>query len=116
MSFPVETISVTIANGESLSSAAYIGHGKLVAVVMPDAWTAAGLTFRGSPDGETFRDIYDASGAETAYAVAAAHHVSVDKYEGAPWMKLRSGTGGSPVNQGAARTLVLIVQKFTGLA
>lgn len=105
---------MTIAESESLSGKAYIGHGKLVAILMPAAWDAATLTFQGSPDGETFRDIHDGTGSETEFQADVDRHISVDDYAGAPWIKVRSGTSGAAVAQSAAREIVLLVQKFTG--
>jgi hypothetical protein len=116
VSAPVTNNSVTIANNASLSGAFYVGHGRLVSIIMPATWTAAVLTFQGSDDGVTFYDIYDSNGTEVSATVAAAHMVTIDEFMGAPWMKLRSGTGASAVAQGGARTLIPIVQKLPGMS
>ncbi len=108
----ISIIPVTIANAGSLSNKAYIGHGKLVAIIMPDEWDAATLTFQGSADGETFNDIHDGTGAETEFQADASRHITVDDYAGAPWMKVRSGTSGSPAAQTPARIIQLVIQKF----
>ena len=50
----LETISVTIANGTSLSAAVNLGSGKLRGIALPAAWTAAVLSFQVSLDGTTF--------------------------------------------------------------
>lgn len=111
-SFPSKASDVVILSGASVSAAFYVGHGQLTGIQMPTAWTAASLTFQGSMDGVTFQDIYDPSGTEVTSTVSASQLVTVDKFTGAIWMKIRSGTSGTPVNQGADRTLTVLVQKF----
>jgi hypothetical protein len=91
-------LTVTIANGASLSGAAEIGQGTLVGIQLPTL-TNASLSFQGSHDGVTYVEVVDASAAAVAYGVA-----------GVPFLKVRSGTSGSPVAQGAARTISLIVK------
>lgn len=110
--FPVASNLVTIADGQSLSGKTYVGHGALVSVVIPTGWDAASITFRGSADGENFYDIYDYLGVEVEIQAAASRMVAVDNFAGAPWIKVRSGTAGSPVNQTGDIVLTLVVQKF----
>ena len=103
--------TATIASGASLSGAVAlpIGH-VLAAIVMPATWTAAGITLQGSADNVTFQNVYVAAGTEHALTVAAATTVALDPvlYQAFPFLKIRSGTAGSPVNQTAARTITLI--------
>jgi hypothetical protein len=103
-------VTAVIANGQSLSGAAFIGVGRLVGIDWP-AFTSAALTFQVSIDGVTYRDALDSASAEIAVTASTG-----DKYiqapaslVGAPYLKVRSGTSGSPVAQGAARTLSFIV-------
>lgn len=100
-----------IANGGSLSAGIHLHAHRLFAIQMPAAWTAASLTFQGSYDGTTYADLYDDSGNEVTMTVTAGHFVVFDpsKFLGLQRLKVRSGTGGSPVNQGADRTLELIL-------
>jgi hypothetical protein len=107
----LERLTATIANGESLSGAVDLGGRKLVAIDMPAAWTAASLTFQASPDGVTYDDLYD-GGTERALTVAASRYLAqnIGDWVGVRWLKIRSGTSGTPVNQGGARTLTLVVQ------
>jgi hypothetical protein len=104
-------LTVTIANGQSLSDAAHIGAGTLVGIQLP-AFTSAKLTFQGSADGVTYVDVVDASAAEVEYAAStgAIYIKAPADLVGVPYLKVRSGTSGSPVNQGAARTISLIVK------
>lgn len=107
----VETTTVTIANGASLSGAVDLGGRKLVAIIMPDAWTAAGLTFQGSVDGTNFFNVYDGA-TERALTVSASYYsaFNIADWVGFRWIKVRSGTAGSAVNQAAERVLTLVVQ------
>jgi hypothetical protein len=107
----VETTTVVIAISASLSGAVDLGGRKLVGIIMPDAWTAADLTFQGSVDGTNFFNVYDGS-TERKIAVAANYYsaLSIGDWVGFRWIKIGSGTSALPVNQAAARTLTLVVQ------
>lgn len=113
---PVEAlaypIDATILSGESLSAAVNLAGHVLCGVYMPAAWTAAGLSFQASIDGETFVDIYSA-GAELTAAAGASQYVALDSmlFLGVRSIKVRSGTAGVPVNQGADRALILVAGK-----
>lgn len=102
MAWPFNSQTVTIANGQSLSGAISLGGGLLAAVAMPSGWTAAALSFQASDDGDTYRDVHNDDGAEYTVITAASRHVAIDpsKFSGAQWIKVRSGTAGTPVNQG----------------
>jgi hypothetical protein len=107
----VETTTVVIANNASLSDAVDLGGRKLVAIVMPDTWTTASLTFQGSVDGTNFFNVYDGA-IERALTVAANYYsaLAIGDWVGFRWIRIRSGTAGTAVNQGGARTLTLVVQ------
>lgn len=111
------TTTVTIANGASLSDAAELGGMNLVGILMPASWTAAGLTFQASPDGSTYGNVFDVTGTEVAVAssgAVAAQYVVIPAggLDGCAFVKVRSGTSGSAVNQGAARTVTLIARRY----
>lgn len=110
---------ITIANGASLSDAVACNSRSLVGIIMPAAWTAAGLTFQaggftapGLSVG-SFANIHNSAG-ELAYTVDASLYIAVDTLDflGAQQVKVRSGTAGTPVNQGAARELYLVFRAF----
>lgn len=105
------TVDASIANGASLSTAIDLEGSSVIAIQMPAAWDAANLTFQGSHDGTTYADLYDSSG-EFAVTAAASRFIVVDpiKLLSARFLKVRSGTTGVPVNQTAARTIVLVVK------
>lgn len=104
-------LTVTIANGASLSDAAAIGAGTLIGIQLPTL-TSAALTFQGSFDGTTFAEVVDASNSAVSFtATTGAIYIKAPAdLVGVPYLKVRSGTSGSPVNQGAARTIRLIVK------
>lgn len=107
----VETLTCTIENGGSLSGAVDLGGRKLVAIVMPDTWTAAALTFQASPDGTNFFNVYDGA-TERSLTVAASYYsaFNIADWVGTRWLKIRSGTAASAVNQAGDRTLTLVIQ------
>lgn len=108
----LEVVYVTIANGASLSNAASTDSRSLVGVIMPAAWTAASLTFQAGgwpPSGAAFGNVQNAT-VEVVYVADASQYIAIDPlyFLGAPQVKVRSGTGASPVNQGAERVLGLV--------
>lgn len=105
------TIDTSASGGPS--DAIVLDEGMIpVGVMMPAAWTAGGLSFQGSHDGGTFYDLYDDQGNEVTVSVAAQQFVAFDAEDvnlRAPvQLKIRSGTSGTPVQQGSERTLYLV--------
>lgn len=104
-----ETEAVSILNGQSLS-AGYDMRGRiLVGIFIPGAWTAAGLSFQVSPDNTNWSDLWDEAAEVTALA-AASRYVGINpqKFLGVNFIKIRSGTSGVPVAQGAQRDFTLM--------
>lgn len=107
--------TVTILNGQSVSAAVFLEHGRLTAVKMPSGWDTADLSFLQSPDNiQAYGDIIDA--ADVEYRVIAP---GVNDYvpltpdmtaalQG--WIKVRSGTNVAPVAQTADRIIQLILE------
>lgn len=106
------SVSFTIAEGGSLSTGVDLKGATIVGIVMPAAWTTGNLTMQASADGEDYNDVYDRYGTETNIPVAANRHVNLSPAEltSMRYVKLRSGTSGTPVNQAAARTIILVVR------
>jgi hypothetical protein len=102
----------TITSGQSLSAAVNLGGRILCGIYMPASWTAAGLTFQGSPDGTTYYNVQSDT-AEITVTAAASVFLGLDpvRFFGINFLKVRSGTGGTPVNQGADRALTLMLGK-----
>lgn len=111
-------LAATIANGATTSNVVDLGRHAIVAIVMPDAWTTAALTFLSAAhSGDTFLPVYDDAGTEVAIpsTVALAGRVIVNKavleqLAALRYLRLRSGTAGSPVTQLGDRTLYLLVK------
>ena len=84
----------------------------LCGIQMPAAWTTADITFQASYDGTTYYDLYDQDGNEITISAAASRFIILnpDNFWGFHWLKVRSGTMGTPVNQAAARTVVLLTR------
>lgn len=103
-------LPVTIANGASLSGSVYVNERTVVGLEMPAAWTAASITFQASQDDTTYNDVYDNDGTELTVTAAASRYIilSPAKFVGAKYLKVRSGTSGSAVNQGAARVINVV--------
>jgi len=84
---------------------------ELAAIITPAAWTSADLTFQASHDNTNFYNCYISS-ADTEVTIQADTSrfitVPAGTLSGASFVKVRSGTAASAVNQGAARNVVLI--------
>lgn len=108
-----QTIDVTIAATESLSTQADLEGFSVVAIEMPAAWTAAAITVQAASlrDG-TFKDVVDDGGTEVSITAAASQVIAVSAAKDAlaplRFIKLRSGTGALPVAQAAERVIRLI--------
>lgn len=113
MATPVRALSesdaLTILSGQSLSDALDLKGRILTGVFLPAAWTAANLTFQASPDGGTYYDAWDQA-LEITVSAAASRFVAIDAqlFLGVRFLKVRSGTSGTPVAQGADRALILM--------
>ena len=105
------TETCTILNGASMSDILDLRGVSAVRFIMPAAWTAAALTFQVSVDGTNFFDLYDNLGIEKNIPVVASRAINLDVSELAfiDYLKIRSGTSGTPVNQGADRVISVIV-------
>ena len=109
----LDVLPATIANGQSLSGALSLGGLRLFGIVMPAAWTAANLTFQMSPDGgTTWVNMYDTNGTELTATAAVSRFIAFDptNFASIQSIKVRSGTSGTPVNQGQDSTLQLILR------
>lgn len=106
--------TVTILSGAALSDALNLQGRNITGILLPAGWTAAGITMSVSLDGTTYADLYDAAG---EYALTAAASVfiglNIAQLMGFNYVKLRSGTSATPVNQAADRSIVLTLGDFT---
>jgi hypothetical protein len=113
-----EAVSVVIGAAASLSAEVDIGHYALAGIIMPGTWTAASLSVHAADvTGGTFVDVFDDDGNQIEIEAAASRAIGIDTdaLVLAPWrfIKLESvtiGTPATPVNQDAARTLILVLK------
>jgi hypothetical protein len=108
------SIDAIISNGASLSAAAAIGKTWVTGLILPAAWTAASLTFQGSIDGTNFYNLYDTDGVEVTSLAAVDRFVRLAPADWSTFshIKIRSGTSGTPVNQGAPRTIKIVTRSY----
>lgn len=111
----LSSVTASIANGQSLTSEIDLGAGRvLCALDMPADWDAANLTFQASYNtGGTFDNVYDQFGTEKTVIAAEDRFIPLDDpafWMGVRYLKVRSGTSGTAVNQTAARTIQLITK------
>lgn len=111
----------TIANGASLSDAVDMRSCTPMRILVNPAgagsaaWTTANLTFQGSEDGTVYGNVHDEFGTEASVTVPTGADAAMKMIVVSPaswwswrWLKIRSGTAASAVNQGAARTIKVI--------
>lgn len=107
------TDTATIASGQSLSAAVDLRFRQLIGVIMPSTWTDANVTFQVSVGGTNFFDLYSFDGTEFTITVAGTpRYFAIDPFEFlmVRYVKVRSGTGGSPVTQAGARSITLVTR------
>jgi len=109
----VETKVATIAASESLSDSVDLGSGTVFGIIIPASWTTADLTFQGSVDGTNFYNLFTDDGTEYTVVAAASRFIASINYPlyyNLAFLKVRSGTAGSPVNQAAERQIKLVMR------
>jgi len=110
----------TTAASSGQSDGVDLGGNALGGVLVSTAWTDAQITVQGSFDGTTYFDVYTSTGGEVTIGTSGSsaivgRYLSFDPFPfvGLPFIKLRSGTGASPVTQVATRSLTLALFKST---
>lgn len=108
--------TATIAINQSLSAAIDLKGRSLVGIMMPSAWTTAQLSFQVSLDGSTYVNLYNTQGDEFISEASTSRFIAMSQFEFLPvrYVKIRSGTSAVPVNQAAARSLVLATRDVDG--
>jgi hypothetical protein len=112
MSYPEVRIlkTATIANGVALSDEVDLTGLVVIGIEMPAAWTSADLTFQGGNVSGSLGEVYEDDAAYQRTA-AAGRKISLGTVNPLlPWrfLKARSGTSGTPVNQAAERAIKLV--------
>jgi hypothetical protein len=119
----LEVINVAIAAGQSLSAPVGIGFKVVVGFSIPTGWITAPLTFQITRDGVNFQEYVDGTaaanpagavqippGATSTLAANTDVYVATGTFDGVNWLKLRSGTSGTPVAQTGGATVGVIVR------
>jgi hypothetical protein len=94
----IEPVSVTIANGQTVSSVAQMNAARAVGIIVPASMTGTSLTFSVSVDGITYNTLKDAAGSDytiTITSSASAHEITANKLVAWPYVKLVSGSAES---------------------
>lgn len=113
-----DALTATIANGASLSGEVNTNGRRIAAIIMPSGWTAASLNFEALQDQtgstSTFKPLVDTGGAELSITTGGDRVIAIPETHalsagGLGRIKLRSGTSGAPVNQGAERIIKVVV-------
>ena len=109
------SVTAAIAAGASQSTVIDTERSALSGIIMPAAWTAADLTVLASTHAEgTFLPVYDDAGAEVLIKAAASTAIGIDvaalKLAAFRYIKLRSGTAATPVNQADARAITIVMK------
>lgn len=112
-------VTATILAGAGGLSDAQKVDGKLSGVILTSAWVTAAMTFQGSRDGTVWFDLWDtATGTAVERTIAAANlptsngrflALNLGDWIGLNWVKVRSGTSASPVNQTGGASIDLIL-------
>lgn len=110
------SVTATIANGASVSGTVDLQNTALVGIVTPSAWTSAAWVIEVSTDGSAWSatPVLDEFGTQ----VGTWTSLTVNNYRAMPfaalvpwrYVRIRSGTSASPVNQGADRVFTLITR------
>lgn len=114
------TVQVTIANGAALSGSAYLNGQAIVGIANAGTWTAAPLSFQvtadpaAPADGGVWLNAYDTAGEISIPAAllggTQAITIPPTLLPSVQWVRVRSGLSAGGTNQGAARTLALLVR------
>lgn len=114
MYLPPRQTNLTIAASGSVSDSAPALGLAIFGVFIASAWTPAVLTFQGSIDGNNWFPVVDEFNSElTIQATNDRMFTMAPRIPfGFPLIRLRSGTFSTPVNQAAARTVILWLREF----
>lgn len=114
MSVDLRSVTATITSGQSLSASAEVNGEHVIGIIVPASWTAAGLSFQGSFDGTNFFELYDMSGVALSVPVVVSSYTVIQPtaMHGVNFVKVRSGTSGSPVTQSSTMVLTLLTRRY----
>ena len=109
---PPKSVVVIIAANQSLSDRAFV-EAKICGIIMPAGWDAAAITFQAGQDNQTEYNLYDGSVERVIPSTdaIAGRMLSLDLNDWlcVNYIRLRSGTSASGVNQTAQRKITLLL-------
>lgn len=99
--------TATIANGQTVGAAFYVGAKVPLNLQMPSAFTGASVSFQGSPDGVTYQAI-NIGGSAYTEVVAASKNVDLDGNALAafPFLKIVSASA-----EGGDRVIIVATRR-----
>ena len=109
-------VSITIPAGASVSNSIDCNERSVIGFIAPDSWTTAALNIEASTNGITWitAGLLDSTNAAVGSwpSVTVNAGYSVDLSAMLPWqfVRFRSGTAASAVNQAVARTFLVVTQ------
>lgn len=119
MPHPLRTPAVLIpAGAPGLSAIVNIGMAEIIGYTIGTHWQAADISLQASADGVTFYEVLKAAdgSAYSTKAAATGYYLLATPLRIGPYIKIRSGTSGSPVNQtDGDATVTLILRALSGL-
>ncbi|MGV8131611.1 MAG: hypothetical protein ACP5N7_05935 [Candidatus Pacearchaeota archaeon] len=103
-------IDSNVAVGDSID----LADDRLIAIIIPSTWTTANLTFLASLGNGVWYNIYTYDGTELTYTAAASRWLIVKPidFAGIRYLKIRSGTSGTPVLQADDRDVSLVKRGY----
>lgn len=110
--------TLTILSGQADSTTLALDSAMHAAgILLPVGWTAANLSFRVSHDTADagFVGAVDATGTEITVTGTVNRWIMLSPglLFGARYLKIRSGTNASPVNQAADRAIQVALRRYT---
>lgn len=105
-----ETVQCDILSGASLSAEINMVGRIPVGLYIPAGWASASVTFQFAHEGGgIYFDVLDNTGAELVAPVVAGAYLALNSqlFLGARFLRLRSGTTSTPVNQVADQSVMI---------
>lgn len=106
--------TAAIALNGNLSGAIDVGDGGLMALQLSSTWVTASITFQASSDlNGTYVEAVDSNAtAISISSIAASQYIALNAavFAGMRYIKIRSGTAGSPVTQTTAQNIKTMVR------
>jgi len=112
-----QVITTIAAGATGLSGAIDLEDYEEIALEMPLAWTTANITLQAAKESAgQYKDVYDDAGTEVSITAAGSRIIVLGTATKAAikalrFIKLRSGTSGSAVNQTTNREIIVHLKK-----